>query len=385
VEHYDVIVLGLGIMGSATVATLAQRGSHVLALEAFSRHHTNGSSHGRTRIIREAYFESPEYVPLVRRAYARWRELEEATGRRLLHITGGLSIGRPESAFVAGALASAERHQIPYELLDASALMTRFPFRVPDDFVGLLESRAGFLDAEACLDACWDVAQRHGAALHFEEPVLQWWVDGGGVLVQTAKARYAADRLVITPGPWAPQVLAGLGLPLTVRRIVNVHFAPADPSRFAADRLPVYLLAVDEGQYYGFPALPEQGVKFGRHDAGEPCTPETCRRTVTADEIAALQSVLDRYLPGAAISVLWSFTCLYTMTPDEHFIIDHHPLWPHVVLACGFSGHGFKFGSVVGEIVSDLALHGKTEHPIGFLRLQRFAESTGNQAAIEHQ
>jgi sarcosine oxidase len=371
--HWDVIVVGLGAMGSATVAMLARRGARVLGLEAFEALHTRGSSHGRSRIIREAYFESPEYVPLVRRAYEVWRELEEISGRQLLRITGGLNVGRPESAFVSGALESARRHGIPHEVLDAAAAARRFPaLRLPEDFVAIYEPNAGVLDPEACIEAFQSVARGAGAVLRFNEPARRWAVERDSVVVETDTGIERADRLVLTPGPWAPQVLVGLTVPLEVQRVVNVHFTPDDAARFEADRLPVYLLDVPEGDYYGFPALPGQGIKFGRHDAGEPCTPETIRREVSREEVAALQAVLNRYLPGAASRVLWTLTCMYTMTPDAHFVIDRHPEWPQVVIGCGFSGHGFKFASVVGETLADLALEGSTRHPIGFLSLRRF-------------
>lgn len=376
--HWDVIVVGLGAMGSAAVAMLARRGARVLGLEAFEPLHTRGSSHGRSRIIREAYFESPEYVPLVRRAYELWRELEEIAGRPLLRITGGLNVGHPESAFVSGALESARRHGIPHEVLDAAAAAQRFPaLRLPKDFVAVYEPNAGVLDPEACVQAFRSVARRAGAVLRFNEPARRWAVDRDGVVVETDTGIEHADRLVLTPGPWAPEVLGGLGVPLQVLRVVNVHFAPDGATRFEADRLPVYLLDVPEGDYYGFPALPGQGIKFGRHDAGESCTPETIRREVSSDEVAALQEVLNRYLPGAAHGVLWTLTCMYTMTPDAHFVIDRHPEWPQVVIGCGFSGHGFKFASVVGEILADLALEGSTRHPIGFLSLRRFVDCGG--------
>ncbi|HEU5330784.1 MAG TPA: FAD-dependent oxidoreductase, partial [Thermomicrobiales bacterium] len=213
------------------------------------------------------------------------------------------------------------------------------------------------------------------AVLQFNEPVRHWSADGAGVRVDTAQGTYQAARLVIAAGPWSAAVLAGLGLPLTVQRIVNVHFAPAEPDRFAPGRCPIYILSVLEGEYYGFPALPGQGVKFGRHDTGEVCTPATIRRMVDEGEVAALRAVLDRYLPGAGGDALWTLTCMYTNTPDRHFILDRHPAHEQVVYGCGFSGHGFKFSSVIGEILADLALDGATKHPIGFLSATRFVRA----------
>lgn len=370
---WDSIVIGLGVMGSATAAALAQRGARVLGLEAFSPLHTEGSSHGRSRIIREAYFESPAYVPLVRRAYALWRELEERTGRRLLELTGILNIGRPDSAVFRGALESSQQHGIAHEVLEAADVMRRFPaIMLPPEYRAVYEPTGGVLDPEACVASFQAVARADGATLRFQEPVTRWEATADGVRVETTRGVEYAEKLVVTPGPWAPRLLADVGVPLQVLRQVNVFFEPDDPERFAPDRLPIYLLDVEEGDYYGFPLFPGQGVKFGRHDGGEPCTAETVRRAVSAEEIRGLQEVLNRYLPGAGVSARETVTCLYTMTPDGHFVIDRHPAWPQVVIGCGFSGHGFKFATVVGEILADLALEGSTSHPIDFLSLARF-------------
>jgi sarcosine oxidase len=371
---YDVIVIGLGGMGSAAVAHLAKRGKRVLGLEQHERLHTHGSSHGVHRIIREAYFEAPQYVPLVQRAYALWRELEKENGRHLLTITGGLNIGTPESAFVSGSLASARQHDLPHEYLDHEQVAERFPgFRLTDDLVAVYEPNAGYLKPEACLPAHFEIARKYGAELHFEEGVREWDAGERGARVRTDKAEYTAERLVITAGPWAPQLLADLNLPLSVRRIVNVHFRPRDREPYLLGRCPVYLLQVPEGDYYGFPVFPGRGLKIGRHDIGEITTPQTIRRDVGEDEVEMLRAVLDRYLPWASGEVMETLTCMYTDTPDLHFIIDHAPGYDNVVIACGFSGHGFKFVSVVGELLADLALEGGTHFDIGFLSASRFA------------
>jgi sarcosine oxidase len=381
---YDAIVLGLGAMGSATAYHLARRGARVLGLDAYPRGHTQGSSHGRSRIIREAYFEAPEYVPLVQRAYQLWRELEAESGQALLTLTGGLNLGAPDSDLVTGALASARQHQLPYEYLTAAEVTARFPgFRPPAGAVAVYEPNAGILAPEACVSAHLDLAARHGATLRYAEPVRQWAADGAGVRVDTAQGAYWAARLAIAAGPWTSDVLADLGLPLTVQRIVNVHFAPEQPEHFAPDRCPIYILSAPEGEYYGFPALPGQGVKFGRHDTGETCTPATIRRTVDEDEVAALRAVLDCYLPGAGGAVLWTLTCMYTNTPDRHFIIDRHPAHGQVVFGCGFSGHGFKFSSVIGEALADLALDGASRRPIDFLSAARVGQASKRAAASQ--
>ncbi|MDQ6907891.1 MAG: N-methyl-L-tryptophan oxidase [Chloroflexota bacterium] len=372
---FDVIVIGLGAMGSATAYHAARRGKRVLGLDVYPRGHKNGSSHGTTRIIREAYQEAPEYVPLVQRAYALWRELEAESGRSLLTITGGLNIGAPGSEFVSGSRMSAQLHHLPYEELSNTEVAARFPgFRLPDGIGAIYEPTAGFLHPEECVFAHLDLAARYGAEIHHSEPAIRWAADGDGVRVETEQSVYTASQLVITAGPWTSEMLTELGLPLRVQRIVNVHFAPTVPEKFAPEQCPIYLMQVPEGDYYGFPALPGEGVKIGRHDIGEVCTPETIRRDVDLEEIAMLRAVLDRYMPGAAGEMLWSLTCMYTNTPDRHFILDWHPTHANVVYGCGFSGHGFKFASVIGEVMADLALHGATQHDIGFLSASRFAE-----------
>jgi sarcosine oxidase len=374
---YDVIVLGLGAMGSAAAYHAARRGQRVLGLDAHPRGHDLGSSHGRTRMIREAYYEAPEYVPLVQRAYALWRDLEAESGRSLLRITGGLYLGRPDSELVAGVLASARQHGLAHDELDAAEVTARFPgFRPTEDQIGVYEANAGILEPEACVGAHLDLAARHGAELRHAEAVRRWSPDGDGVRVETEQGSYRADRLVITAGPWAAEVLAELRLPLTVWRLVNAHFEPTRPELFDVARCPVHLLSVPEGLYGGFPALPGQGVKLGRHDIGEVCGPHTIRREIDDGEVEELRTVFERYLPGSAGPLLWSFTCMYTMTPDHHFILDRHPQHTQVTYACGFSGHGFKFATVIGEILADLALDGSTRHPIGFLAADRFATLT---------
>jgi len=372
-KSYDVIVIGLGGMGSATAAQLAKRGQRVLGLEQFERNHANGSSHGISRIIREAYFEAPEYVPLVQRAYTLWRELEKETGRFLLTITGGLNIGAPDSTFVSGSLASAKQWDLPHEYLNPAEVAERFPgFKLTDDLVAVFEPNAGYLKPEGCQLAHFHVAGKHGAELRFEEPVTEWEATDAGVRVTTSKGVYDAEKLVITAGPWAGQVMADLGLPLSVRRIVNVHFNPEQRNLFRSQSCPVYLMEVPEGEYYGFPIFPGRGLKIGRHDTGEQTTPQDIRRSVDAAEIKMLREVLDKYMPGASGMVKETLTCMYTDTPDSHFIIDLHPEHANVAFACGFSGHGFKFASAIGEVLAELAIDGQTQHDIGFLSLGRF-------------
>ncbi len=375
VTSADVIVLGLGGMGSATAAHLARRGATVIGFDAFEPGHANGSSHGETRIIRKAYFESPDYVPMLERAYQLWHDLEAESGQELLTINGALNIGSAESGFVTGAARSAREFGLNVEELDASDVRKRFPgFQLPENLVALFDPEGGFLRPERCTAAHLESAHQHGATLRFNEPVLEWGSDGDSVFVRTATERITAGKLVITAGPWSKNVIAGWDAPLVVWRIVNVHFGSTAAQRFAPENCPVFLMEVPEGHYYGFPALPGQGVKIGRHDIGAVTTPDTIDREVRENEIVMLRNVLDTYMPGASGPVLRTLTCMYTNTPDHHFVLDHHPAHDNVVVGCGFSGHGFKFASVIGEILSQLALDSESQLDIGFLATGRFSK-----------
>ncbi|MDW7982677.1 MAG: N-methyl-L-tryptophan oxidase [Thermomicrobium sp.] len=375
-QGVDVVIVGLGAMGSAAAASLARRGYRVLGLDAFPFGHDRGSSHGKTRALRMAYYEGPEYVPLVRRAWSLWRELEAITGRALLHRTGGLYIGRPETPLVSGALASARQHGLAHELLDAETAAIRFPgLRLDPDQVALWEAEAGLIDPEAAVAALLDQARAAGADVRHAVRVERWKAEGEGIRVDTSDGLFAADRLILTAGAWLPQLVPDLDLPLTVWRILHVHFAPRTPGRFSADRFPFTLWEDETGIYGAFPELPGQGVKFGRHDSGEVCSPDSVRRTAEPVEIEALRTALERYWPGAGGSVLWYLTCLYTMTPDHHFLIDRHPAHSQVILCSACSGHGFKFAPAIGELLADLAIDAAAEAPASF-RLARLRSSS---------
>lgn len=378
----DVIVLGLGGMGSATAAHLAARGASVLGLERFTPAHDRGSSHGETRMVRQAYFEHPDYVPLLRRAYELFEDLDgEDPG--LLVETGGLMIGDPQSRTVTGTLATAARWDMPCDLLDGVQLRRRFPtFSVPDDVVGVFERRAGFVRPERTVRAHLGHAGRCGADLRFGEQALSWSADEGGVEVRTDHGTHHADRLVVTAGAWAPHLLADLGLPLVVERQVMFWFdLVGDPSRFAVEQHPVFLWEQPDGmQLYGFPAVdgPRGGLKTAWFRRGAPTDPDHLDREVHEPEIAAMRSALERCLPGAAGAFRRGVACLYTTTPDEHFVVALHPQHPNVAVGAGFSGHGFKFVPVVGEILAELALTGTTTHPIELFDPARFTATLGD-------
>ena len=357
-----VIVLGLGAMGSATVSHLAERGHDVIGFDRFDPPHTRGSSHGQTRIIRQSYWEDPRYVPLLFRAYELWRKLEADTGRRLMQLTGGLMIGKADGRLVAGSRLSAETYGLPHEILSAKELMRRHPaFSVSADTVALWEEAAGYLAPEACIDAYLQRALLLGADLHRNEQVLDWQTrPAGGVSVRTEGATYEGDHLVLTAGSWTSQIASELNLPLAVTRQVLFWFAPMEHKEwFSQEKLPIYIVegAAQEPPLYGFPFTPPafDGAKVALHGSTTRCTPESVDRVVNERETGAMRDRLASALPLLAGRLIHAETCLYTMTPDENFLIGTLPLSPQVTIAAGFSGHGFKFASVVGEILADLS------------------------------
>jgi sarcosine oxidase len=365
-------------MGSAAAAHLATRGVRVLGLEQFTPGHALGSSHGDSRVIRQAYFEDPAYVPLLLRAYDLWADLD-ATAPGVLTVTGGLMLGRPDSHTVAGSLVSARQHGLPHELLDAAAIRERFPVFAPDDgTVALFEERSGFVRPEATVLEHVRRAAAAGADLRFGERVLGWEATDRGVRVRTGDATYDAGHLVVAAGAWAPQLLADLGLPLHVERQLMHWYAPAGPIEpWRVGRQPVWIWeASPEVQSYGFPAYgpTSDGVKvtFYRDGAGKDTDPDALDRTVHDDEVARLTDHLADRLPALPGRHLRGVACMYTTTPDQHFVIGRHPEHAAVTVAAGFSGHGFKFVPVVGEILADLATEGSTRHPIELFTPTRF-------------
>jgi sarcosine oxidase len=372
--NYDVIVLGVGGMGAATLFELARRGRRVLGLERFAVGHDRGSSHGGTRIIRRAYYEHPDYVPLVRRAYEGWYELEQRTGRRLLTECPCLSLGPPDSPLVAGVRASSERHGLPIESLSASELRKRWPtFRAENGFVGVLERSAGFLAVDDCVRGHAGAARSLGAEVRDQEAALEWRAGGAGVEVRTERGRYTAAKLVLTAGPWAGALLAARGAMLTVMRQTVFWFGPREPARFRRDLFPIFIADTPGGYFYGLPMIDPDGVKVARHyGAPELPGPDAVEREVTEADEAPVRAFVQRYLPEADGPRRRASVCLYTLTPDRHFVIDRHPDHAGVVLACGFSGHGYKFAPVVAEVLADLAEEGRTRWPVEMFRLSRF-------------
>ncbi len=388
IETYDTIVVGLGAMGSAAAFHLAARGRRVLGLERFTPGHNRGSSHGDTRMIRQCYYEHPAYVPLVRRAYELWRQLARDTGTDLLHVTGGLMIGEPTSELITGSLHSARTHDLPHELLDGPEIARRFPvFHPAPGMVAVNDLNAGYVRAEVSVLAHLKEAERFGAQLRFEEPITGWTAapGGDGVVVETAAASYAAASLVLCPGAWAPAVLADLALPLRVTRQVLFWLDPiGGTENFAEPRCPVHVWtpAGYEFPMYGFPAVdgPGGGVKVAVGGSNQLCDPDALHRNVTPMDLERMRDYLGNLIPALHGPVLRASACMYTSTPDLNFVLTVHPQHPQVSVAAGFSGHGFKFAPVVGEILADLATSGSTKHPTGIFDPARFRADSDRES-----
>jgi sarcosine oxidase len=371
-ERYDAVVVGVGGMGSAALYHLAQRGKRVLGIDRFDVPNELGSSHGLTRIIRLAHFEDPSYVLLVSRAYELWRELESEAAEQLLHLTGAIDGG---GELFEGSLRSCLELDLAHEVLDGAALNRRCPgYRLPDDLPVVLQPDGGFLLPERCVAAHARAAAAHGAEVRTNERVLDWGERGDRIVVRTDRAEVEADQLVLTAGAWSQEVAqlpAGL---VGASRQSVVWFEPRRPELFTPDRFPVFNLEIDEEHVYGFPEFGVPGVKVGRYDRDTPVVgdPDRMSREVEPGDEAALRPLVERYLPEAAGAALDVRTCPFDPSPDEDFVIDRHPESERAVVAAGFSGRGFKFCSVVGEILADLVVEGRTLHDIGRFRLDRF-------------
>ncbi|MEM1126877.1 MAG: N-methyl-L-tryptophan oxidase [Bacteroidota bacterium] len=375
---HDVIVIGVGAMGASACYHLAQRGLRVLGVERHPVGHSLGSSAGDTRIVRRAYFEHPSYVPLLDRAYRLWDHLGDEADQTLFHRTGLAAFGRPTSAVLQGAQASADQYGVQVEPLTHAEARHRFPqVSLPGDFVGLWEPEAGFAWAEPSIRAMARLAQQHGAVIQAPERVTHWAPQGEGVRVTTDQGSYHAAALVLAAGAWTTPLLPPYGLPLSVRRMVLGWVQPLVPQAFALGTFPCWMVDDPErGLYYGFPLLPEvatPGLKVASHVPGPEADPDAVDRTVAPGDEETFRPVLGAYLPQADGPTLATKVCMYTMTPDEHFILDRLPDGPPVWVAAGFSGHGFKFAPVMGEALADLVMDGTTDLPVGFLGLDRFS------------
>jgi sarcosine oxidase len=372
VAKYDVIVVGLGAMGSAALAELARRGARVLGIEQFATGHDKGSSHGGTRIIRLGYFEHPSYVPLLHRTYELWRELEARSGRKLMHITGIAEMGAPDSGVVSGTLLASRTHKLPHEMLSAAETMARFPaFRLPPGYIGVFQPDGGFLAVEEALDTYITLAKAAGAEVRTGITVRSLAETANGVRVETDGEVFGADQIIVSAGAWATKLFPNL--PLRVTREVIAWFEASDPALFEPSRFPVFLLESPHGQHYGFPIFDQPGVKIAKHHhRNETVAPDAVDRTISAADEALIRPALADHIPTANGRLLAAKTCLYTVTPDHGFIIDGAPGTSRILVASPCSGHGFKFAPVIGEILADLATKGATPHDISRFRLSRF-------------
>jgi sarcosine oxidase len=373
-QTYDAIVLGTGGIGSAAIYELARRGVHVLGIDRFDPPHDRGSTHGQSRAIRQAYFEHPDYVPLLLESYRLWRELEQHVGRNLLNEVGVLQVGPAGGTVVPGVLRAATEHKLSIEELGANEIELRWPgLRVPNNLVGVFEPRGGYLLVEDCVRAHLHAAQAADATMLPNTEVDGWNATDSEVRVRTSAGEFTAARLVVTAGAWAAQLLSDLKIGLTVRRKSLFWFHTTSPKCELASGLPVYLYELPTGTFYGFPQLDPRGVKVAEHTGGQPITdPTTVDREINPDDERQLGEFIAACLPEVSRNVTDHATCLYTMSPDENFIVDRHPAHPNISFAAGLSGHGFKFAPVLGRALADLALDGKTALPIDFLSLRRF-------------
>lgn len=372
---YDCVVIGMGAMGGAALYHLAQRGARVLGIEQFDIGHELGSSHGQTRIIRKAYFEHPDYVPLLHRAYELWAQVEAESRRTLFHRTGLLLIGRPDGEVLAGVRRAADEHRLPIERLARADVLRRFPGFVPaDDMEALFEADAGYLRVEDAVRTHVELAVAAGATIETGRPVLDWSADAHGVRVRTAGDEYAASTLVIAGGAWAGRLLSDLQLPLTVLRKVQLWLATDDPRYDPAQGCPAFCFDRGDAFFYGFPAIEPGSMKVAEHSGREVVNdPATVDRALHPRDSERVLEFAAHHLPGVRSEVTRHSVCMYTMTPDQHFVIDRHPHYDRVVFAAGFSGHGFKFAPILGSVLAELALNGITSEPTGFLSSKRGA------------
>lgn len=369
----DVIVLGAGVMGSAAAYQLAKAGQQVVVLEQFEVDHQNGSSVDASRIFRYAY-DRPDYVALARAAYPMWQALEEESGQRLMQYTGALDFGRAVSPTLQAFKNTLTVTCIAHEWLDPAEVSRRFPqFRLDEDMMGLYHAEAGYLAAGRCVLTLAQMAQKHGAVFQTNTRVQRIEAQADSVTVYTEKETYTAARLIVTAGSWAGPLLRqlDLNLPLRPTRQQVFYFETQDIRQFEPDCFPVFINH-DTPWYYGLPSVDGSGLKTAVHNAQDEVDPDTMKRTIDPEHLEQVRAFVRRHLPLGDSPVRSSRTCLYTMTPDEQFIIDHHPAYPHVVIGAGFSGHGFKFGILVGQILADLALTGRTPHNISLFRVGRF-------------
>lgn len=380
-KHFDVIVIGVGSMGSAACYQIAARGYSVLGLEQFDLPHEWGSHGGQSRIIRKAYYEHPDYIPLLQKAYENWKQLEAISGQQIYYPTGLLYAGPAGHEILEQVGQSAAQYRIALETLDRPSCQKRFPqFHLPEHFTARFEPDAGFLTPEKAITAYAQLARQQGAVIHTREKVLSWMPEGSSLRVNTDRGTYSANRLIIAGGAWAAQLIPDIAPLLKVTRQVLAWFQPPETGAFGMGTFPCWLMATDNhpGAFYGFPDLPvtdfgpHPGIKLALHHPDQITDPDRVDRTLREADTRPLAEFLKSFIPSGYGPLVAAKTCLYSNSPDEHFIIDHLPgTEKKVTIAWGFSGHGFKFASALGEVLADLAIHQQTAAPIEFLRIDR--------------
>lgn len=368
---YDAIIIGAGGMGSAVTYHLARSGADILSLEQFQRGHTLGSSHGENRIIR-FFYDKHFYTELMKTAYAEWRNLESTSGKKLLYITGSVNIGEKDDQYVQSIRASLDMANVEYQEWGKSQLKERFPqFNVSDDMDILWQQDTGFLHANECVATHLELAEQFGAVIQENNEVthIDWQVDTP--TVHTKDHKFKAKKVIMTAGAWTSSLLKELNLPLTVTKQQVCYYKPTDSQSFEPDRFPVFTEVTCEGEFmYGMPFFGEKGVKVARHGMGKTIPPDSSNRTPEPDYIQHMDDYLSERIPDLG-KTSQADVCLYTETPDEDFIIDTHPQCPNILIAAGFSGHGFKFCSLIGRIMSELALNGESTFDISHFRIGR--------------
>lgn len=368
--NFDAIVIGTGGVGSAALYHLAKRGLKVAGLDRFPPGHDRGSSHGQTRIIRQAYFEHEDYVPLLKRAYELWAVLEQELEQNLFHEVGLLEVGPPDGDLIRGVLRSAEVHNLPVRQIHQDEFAQQFRgFVLPEGQVALYEENAGYLLVESCVVGHAAIAEKMGAALISGETVVQWQADGSGFAVQTDSSTYRSDYLVVAGGAWAASLLRDLDLKLTVLK-KHLHWFDCDPCYRPENGCPTFLYETPDGYFYGFPQIDDAGLKIAEHSGGEVVVdPLNVDRGIDANDLHRVKTFLERNLPGVHPIDRRHEICFYAMSQNGNFIVDQYPGNDRMAFAAGLSGHGFKFTAVLGEILADLVCDGQTKMPADFLRL----------------
>jgi N-methyl-L-tryptophan oxidase len=369
-NHYEVIVIGAGAMGMAAGFFLAKQGGKVLLIDKYDPPHSNGSHHGDTRMIRHAYSAGHQYVPLVLRAQKLWTDLEEESGRKLFYQTGVLRVGEQGSLFIEKQIEVAKQFSLSLHVMSADQIEKQWKgLSIPENYVGCFEESSGVLLCEEAIRAYRDLAMENGARLLSNTEVSAIYFNGNGGKVETDKGGFFFDRLIVTAGAWTKELCISLSLPLQPIH-KSIVWLEADESLYTAQHFPPFVFDTPVGQYYGMPSMFGSGVKIGRNDGGQSIHPDELQSL--SPDVSELLSFSGTYFPFVTTKVKRAQTCLYNMTPDEHFIIDRHPLYPHVLLATGFSGHGFKFASAVGEILSELAMGETPIYDLALFSLSRF-------------